>query len=276
MLRAGVTRREIARRVRKGLLIPKYRGVFRVGHCAPSVEADYMAAVKACGNGAALSGLAAAHLLGLVKGPAPPPDVTAPTERRVTGIRTRRCRRTGRRDVIKVRGIPATSVPRTLVDIAAELPDDELARAYHEAEVQYRTKPANVEAVLARLPNRRGATSLRAVMYGEVPVVLSEAERVFFEVLREAGLPLPETNRPAGGRRIDCRWPKHGLSVEIDSYRYHNSRHAWEKDRQREREARARGDEFRRYTWADVFEDRTEMLAEMRKLLADNPAHGPV
>ena len=65
---------------------------------------------------------------------------------------------------------------------------------------------------------------------------------------RKNGLALPETNRVAGGRRVDCRWPERRLTVELDGYRYHRSRHAWEQDRRREREARARGDEFRRYT----------------------------
>jgi len=85
--------------------------------------------------------------------------------------------------------------------------------------------------------------------------------------LREAGLELPETNRRAGGRRVDCRWPDHRLTVELDSYRYHHSRHAWEQDRRREREARARGDEFRRYTYGDVFESPGRMLAKLRDLL---------
>ena len=90
---------------------------------------------------------------------------------------------------------------------------------------------------------------------------------MFLARLREAGLALPHTNRPAGGRRVDCRWPGQRLTVELDSYRYHHSRHAWEQDRRREREARARGDEFRRYTWRDVFEDPAPMLAELRALV---------
>jgi hypothetical protein len=85
--------------------------------------------------------------------------------------------------------------------------------------------------------------------------------------MREAGLPLPQTNRPAGTRRVDCRWPERPLTVELDSYRYHQSRHAWEQDRHREREAHARGDEFRRYTYGDVFERPQLMLAELRALL---------
>jgi very-short-patch-repair endonuclease len=96
---------------------------------------------------------------------------------------------------------------------------------------------------------------------------LSKLERRFLELLREADLPLPQTNRPAGGRRVDCRWPKQRLTVELDSYRFHQSRHAWEQDRRREREARACGDEFRRYTYGDVLEHPRLMLRELGQLL---------
>ena len=85
-------------RLRTGSLIAVFRGVYRVGHRAPSVEARYMAAVKAAGEGALLSGLAAAWLWGLVKGWAPPPEVSAPTERRIKGVKVRRVRRLGGRD----------------------------------------------------------------------------------------------------------------------------------------------------------------------------------
>ena len=140
------------------------------------------------------------------------------------------------------------------MDIAATLPVDALARACHEAGVRYRTTPAAVEAVLARRPNSPGAKKLRRVIHGDVHVTLSTLEARFLELLRHANLPLPITNRPAGGRRVDCRWPEHRLTVELDGYRFHNSRYSWEQDRRREREARARGDDFRRYTYGDVTE----------------------
>ncbi len=70
LLEAGITPEEIAHRVRIGGLIVELRGVYRVGHRAPSVEARYMAAIKACGAGARLSGLAAAHLFELLRGAA--------------------------------------------------------------------------------------------------------------------------------------------------------------------------------------------------------------
>src|SRR3954462_11391082 len=117
LLRAGVSRDQVDRWAAKGLLHREFRGVYRFGHKAPSWEARYMAAVLACGPGAVLSGLAAAHLLGAIRGKPPAPEVTAPTCRRVTGVRTRR-RRLHRSDTTLWLGIPTTSVPRTLADLA--------------------------------------------------------------------------------------------------------------------------------------------------------------
>jgi very-short-patch-repair endonuclease len=273
LLDAGLTRKQIARRVRAGGLVRVHPGVYRVGHRAPSTEATYLAAVLAAGEGAVLSGMAAAYLQGLVKGAAPPAEVTARTERRIKGVKTHRSRSLNAQAVARVRGIPVTTVPRTLVDIAAVLSPEALARACHEAGVRYGTTPAQVEAVLAERPQSRGARKLRRVIHGDVQVTLSTLESRFLEVLSEDGLRLPITNRPAGGRRVDCRWPEHRLTVELDGYRFHNSRYSWEQDRRREREARARGDEFRRYSYDDVTLDPTPMLAELRSLLArfDNP-----
>jgi hypothetical protein len=55
---------------------------------------------------------------GALEGLAAPPEVTAPTERRVTGVRTRRSRRMDPRGATTWRGIPVTTLPRTLVDLA--------------------------------------------------------------------------------------------------------------------------------------------------------------
>jgi very-short-patch-repair endonuclease len=271
LLAVGLSGREIDRRLRSGALIAVFRGVYRVGHTAPSLEAHYLAAGRACGRRALLSGRAAAFLLGMLKGNAPAPAVTARTERRVPGVRTRQ----GERDGTLWRGIPVTTPAETLVDVAAVVDETELARACHEAGVRHHTTPEQVEAVLARRPNAKGAGQLRAIIRGEVKVTLSKLEERFLERLRQASLPLPQTNRPAGSKRVDCRWPAHRLTVELDSYRYHSSRHAWVQDRRREREAYARGDELRRYTYGDVFESPAPMLAELRRLLTPAPSALP-
>ena len=266
LIGAGITRHEIAERLESGALLREHRGVYRVGHRAPSVEARYLAAVLACGPGALLCGPAAGHLWGLTRGAAPPPHVLTRTERRIRGVTTHRARNS---DLPRTthRGVPVTPVPLTLIVLAAHLPSDELARACHEAGVKYATTPQQVDALLTRHPSARGTRNLRAILHGDTKVTLSKLEERFLELLKQHGLPLPQTNRPADGRRVDCRWPHHRLTVELDSYRYHRSRHAWEHDRLREREAHARGDDFRRYTYGDVFEDPRLMLAELRALL---------
>ena len=256
LLNAGVSVGEIRGRVDRGLLLRVHQGVYRVGHDAPSLHATYMAAVLACGPGALLCGLAAAHLFRLVKEPPPEPEVLAPKLRRVPGITTHRTRRPVRRTTCW--GIPTTTIPETLRAISSELAVEDLALAFHEANVRYGTTPDQVDTT--------GRPKLRRAIHGE-PVTLSRLERDFLKRLDAAGLPRPITNRRAGSKRVDCRWPDHALTVELDSYRYHRTRHAWEQDRRRDREARARGDEIHRYTWTDVHEDPGPMMRELGALL---------
>lgn len=130
------------------------------------INGGLLAAVLACGEGAVLSGIAAAHLFGLVKGSAPDPEVSNVADRTIEGVITRRVRRLDPRDVARHRGIPVTTVPRTLVDVASILSVDDLARACHEAEVRYRTTPAMVCGSLARRPNTPGAAKLNEIFVG--------------------------------------------------------------------------------------------------------------
>jgi len=268
LIGAGLTKAEIEHRLRTGAFIREHRGVFRVGHCAPSVEARYLAAVLACGVGAVLSGLAAAYLYGIVDGSPPPAEVTARGKRRVRGVITRETKGLDARDVTTWRGIPITTPARTLADVAGRLSTYDLARACHEAGVRFRTTPRHVNEVIDRRPTTPGRRKLRRIANGDEPIALSRLEQRFHRLLRENDLPLPETNKRIGTYRVDCRWRNPPLTVELDSYRFHNSRHAWEQERRREREARARGDDYRRYTYADVFEEPQPMLAELREVFA--------
>jgi hypothetical protein len=267
LLAAGLSADQIDRRVAAGSLIVEYRGIYLVGHRPPTPAARYMAAVKACGSAALLSGMAAAWLWDLVRGPAPAPEVTAPGGHRVRGIRTHRRGRMDPKDSTKRMGIPVTTVPATLIAISSLLSFDDLARAVHEADVKHKVTGPHVERALERHPNAKRRAALLAIATGDAELVLSRLERHFLTLLRRHCLPLPQTNRPYGAGYVDCRWPAHQLTVELDSYRFHRTRLAWEKDRQRERDARARGDEFRRYTWRDVVEYPDPTVADLARLL---------
>jgi hypothetical protein len=267
LLRAGLSEDQIRQRIKSGVLICVFPGVYRVGHRAPSVEAHYMAAAMACGKGAALRNKAAGHLWGLIKGPAPMPEVLTPTERRIKGIKTTRSRNIDRHDLTKRSGIPVTTVARTIVDLAADSTPDDLALYFHAAATRYKLKPHQVEEVLQRKPNAKGAKKLRRVMNGDTRALLSDLERGFIALLEAHNIPLPKTNIPKDGHWVDCRWDEYPVTVELDSYRFHNTRHAWETDHTRGRKARRRGDEYRRYVWGDVFEEPGETVADVRQLL---------
>ena len=266
LLTAGWSGSAIDRRVRSGALIVVYPGVYRVGHAAPSVAASYSAAVLACGPGAVLADRAAGSMQKLVRGRVPKPAVLASKKRRIEGVLITRCRRLDRRDVTRMHNIPITTVARTVVDLAARRDYDEIARAVHQAQVLHGVRPQHVEAVLRRRPNAAGAGLLRDILLGGP--LLDKLERAFHAMLGQAGLPLPEVNRRTDGHHVDCRWPDHRLTVELTSFRYHNSRQSWEDDRQRRREARDRRDRFREYTWRDVVEEPAPTLRELRRLLS--------
>jgi len=267
LLGSGISEDEIRHRLRIGALIRDFPGVYRVGHRAPSVEASYLAAVFACGPAAVVCWRAAAYLQGVIKRGPPPPEVMAPGQRRRRGLIAHRVRRIDPEDITRWRAIPVTTVQRTLVDLAKDMGDEDLALACHEAGVRYRTTPRHVQAVLMRRPNAPGAAKLRRIISGDTPIILSKLEKAFLRRLREARLPLPRTNRKQGAHYVDCRWPEHRLTIELQSYTFHNSRHAWEQDYERERAARRRAEEFRRYTWTDVYDTPEPMLVDLRRLL---------
>lgn len=91
--------------------------------------------------------------------------------------------------------------------------------------------------------------------------------RAFRRLVRERGYPRPLVNRQTGAHRVDCRWPGPPLTVELNGFRFHRSRLAWEADMERERAARGRGEDFRRFTWRDVCEDAGYLLASLDALL---------
>ena len=101
-----------------------------------------------------LSGRAAAHLWGLIKGPAPAPEVTAPAKRRVQGVTTRRARHIEANDPPRDPDHHRPAHPRRP---RSHLSLDALARACHEAGVKHDTTPSQVEAVLAKRPKTKGA-----------------------------------------------------------------------------------------------------------------------
>jgi hypothetical protein len=237
-------------------------GVYAVGHQAPSVDGEYLAAVLACGEGAVLSHRAAAHKLRLLPGRAPLAEITVPTTagRRRPGIVVHRVKTLPFLDTSTLDGIPITTVPRILLDLAPSTAAAELARACHEAWVLHRTGPDLLEACITRNPRKKGGAKLRRALGADV--TLSALEDQFVALLRGHGLPLPRTNADRHGDKVDCHWPNHDLTVELLSYRFHATRRAFEAD-----VARRRRSNHLAYTYGDVFDRAAATAAELRRRL---------
>jgi predicted transcriptional regulator of viral defense system len=234
----GLGREAIKYRVRSGRLHRLHRGVYAVGHRVLSANGRRIAAVLACGPGAVLSHRTAGDQWGIRRSASARLDVTAPRPRKgPRDIRVCAVRRLDPRDVTVKDGIPVTTVARTLLELAEVLRPRQLERALEEAE-RLRIFDLNaVEELCRRSHGRRGLRPLIALLgatFAVPPHTRSELERMFVDLCSDAGLPPPVVNAWIEDLEVDAHWPGTTLVVELDSWRFHRTRAAFERDRARD------------------------------------------
>ena len=111
-----------------------HRGVYAFGHVTLTAEGRWLAAVLAAGPSAVLSHRSAGALWLVLR--SRHLEVTVNGQNRPKrGIRIHRSE-LAPDEITTVRGIPVTTVPRTLLDLATVLPPHQLERAINEAEVR--------------------------------------------------------------------------------------------------------------------------------------------
>jgi predicted transcriptional regulator of viral defense system/very-short-patch-repair endonuclease len=273
----GFCKHAVRRAVERNRLLRVGRGVYAVGYLRSALDSRRMAAVLACGPGALLSHQAGAALQRLLPS-SPQLHVTVPHGRAPrAGLVVHRSRLIHPEDRDVVRGIPVTSVARTLVDLAEDPDEQRLAKAVHEAEVQRRFDLHAIERVLDRLPGRAGRHRVARVLAAYRPhpnFTRSEAERRFLDLCKRHGLPRPQTNVWIGGQEVDAYWHDVGVVVQIDGAESHHTRRAFHDDRARDRRLAALGARVVRVTWVDL-EEEARLAAELRAVRgAGAPAAG--
>ena len=272
----GVGRGSIEKRVRMGRLHRLDRGVYAVGHRALSREARWMAAVLACGPGAVLSHRAAAALWGMREPSSRAIEVTTPRKSRSRGAVHRHFAVLPADEVTTERGIPVTTVPRTLFDLAAVSSTDAVEHALREAEYRRLNDRLSLPDLLARYPRRCGAPIVRECLRRRRELPLGRArswlELEFLPFLRRSGLPRPRLNvwLEVRGRsiQVDCLWPG-GAVVELDGFAAHGTRVAFREDRARDRRLRAAGYSVIRIAPEQLEDEPDEIAADLRTLVAD-------
>jgi very-short-patch-repair endonuclease len=222
-----------------------------------------MAAVLACGATAVLSHRSAAVLWGLLRAWYGPPEVTV-TDGRSRGrpdLRVYRTRRLDPRETRRREGVPVTSPARTLLDLAIVVSERDLARAVEEAQVLRLVTPRELANLAGR--GRPGSAALRAVLnrQHEPSLTRSEAEVAFLQLVRDAGLPDPETNVDVLGFEVDFLWRAQKLVVEVDGFSFHSTRNAFERDRRRDATLQAAGFRVIRFSYMQIVDEPDAIIA---------------
>jgi very-short-patch-repair endonuclease len=246
---AGLDKSAVARRVAAGRLHRVFRGVYAVGHAGLGNEGRWMAAVLACGDGAALSHRSAAELWRLLDPADGPIHVIVPVaggRRGRDGLRIHRVpslptAATTRRD-----GIAVTTPARTLADLRTTLSHGELRTAVRQAE--FLGLPIDPHALV---PDRTS----------------SELERLFLRLVRRHRLPAAEVNARIAGLEVDFLWREQRLIVETDGYHYHRGSVAFEDDRARDNRLMSCGYDVLRFTYKRVVDEPDAVVALVRARL---------
>lgn len=235
-----------------------------------------MAAVLFCGPGAVLSHRSAAALWGMRAPSSRAIEVTTPRKSRSRGSIHRHFAALPPDEVTEHRGIPVTTVPRTLFDLAAVSSTDVVEHALRESEYLRLHDRLSLPDLLARYPGRRGSPTVRECLRRrrDLPVgrARSWLEVEFLPFLRRNGLPRPRLNAwlQMGGKtiQVDCLWPG-GVVIELDGFAGHGTRTAFREDRARDRRLRVAGYGVTRIA-PEQLEDESEALAaDLRALFEE-------
>lgn len=265
----------IDKRIRAGRLHRVHPGVYSVGHQLLTRHGRWMAAVLAAGPDALLSHHTAAVLWGLRGYSGGAIHLTVPRKSNPT----RRIRRhfsavpADERGVEE--GIAATSVHRTIFDLAASASLEDVGAMIKEAEYRRRYDRLSLPHLLERYPGKRGSRKLRFALrrITEEPPgrKRSKLEQRFAPFLRRHELPLPRFNDPIllGSKRyvVDCHWPGTGQIVELDGWQAHGSRSAFRDDRARDRVLKVAGYSVIHLTWNQLDDEPEEIAADLRSVL---------
>jgi hypothetical protein len=218
LLGVGLSYNGVSRRAKRGAQTRRHLGVYSLTPGPLTREAEFLAAVFAGDEGAVLNRLAAAEHWQAWRHHAPV-SILVPSWRTIRGVEVHRCARLDPRDVTVHRGVPVTTVARTLVDLTDILMAEELTNVIHEAAFRRRFSIPDAREAMARANGRHKLARLDeaiALWLAGSAGLKSGLERAFLQLLVEAGLKKPIPNIHIAGVEVDAYWPDSRLAVEID------------------------------------------------------------
>jgi very-short-patch-repair endonuclease len=264
LLELGLGKSAIGDWVKRGRLHGVHRGVYAVRYPTLTRNGRFMAAVLACGEGAALSHFSAAVLWGMLNEWGGAIHVTSDARRRRPGLVVHEAS-LGGGEVRKRAGIPVTAPARTLIDLADVAPRRTLERAIDEAEY------LRLDCTgLAPRHGRRGNGTLSSVLAVHRPGstrTRSELEEMFIRLCDSHGLPRPEVNVHVEGYECDFVWREQRLIVETDGAAAHSGERRRVRDLERDAELAAAGWRVIRITYERLLREPERVADQVGRAL---------
>jgi very-short-patch-repair endonuclease len=258
---------------KRGRLLRMHRGVYAVGHLALTRNGRFMAAVLACGDGAALSHFSAAVLWGILEDRGQLIHVTVEGNRACRGVIVHRSPLHGQR--VRRAGIVVTTVGRTLIDLADVVNKRRtLERAFDEAEYL----GLDWESA-APIHGRKGSGLLSSVLVVHEPGTtrtLSDLEEQFLAFCEKHRFPRPAVNDSIEGYLCDFVWRGERLIVETDGGRAHGTTRARRRDPIKDADLQIAGWRVMRIPSVRLSREPEDVAEQLRRLLATPAPAAPV
>lgn len=267
----GLTPDAIRHRQHSGRLHVVFRSVYSMGCGVLPPLAREQAALMALGEHTFLSHRSAAFVWGIRE--AEPDDVEVSVVGRCCesrdGIVVHRIKAIDRRDLRHHEDLWVSSPARTVLEVAAVGTHDELIDVIDQGLALRRFTPGDLKSVLARNRGRRGTARLADVIADETTMAISRsrAEKALLRLIRDARLPLPETNVKFGRFEADFVWHEQRLIVELDSPTFHGGPGAFQRDREKDLVYRDAGYDVLRFTRAHVIHEPAMVLVRLVRAL---------
>ena len=183
-----------------------HQGVYAVGRPELSEHGRWMAAVLACGPGAALSHESAAALMGILDLDRGRPHVSVPPRRHPQHPGIKVHRRSEMPPIVESHGIPAIDPLFTLLDLAPRRSLVQIATLVNSVDKLGLLRVDNAVERLGELRGRAGVRKLHHVLSTH-RVTDSGLERRFLSIVADAGLRPPITQHDVCGFRVDFYCP---------------------------------------------------------------------
>jgi very-short-patch-repair endonuclease len=284
----GPSRSLIQRRLTSGRWERLYADVFRVAGAPSSWRQSLFAACLAKGSEAIVSHRAAAALWVLPGFRPGPIEIIVPRSRRrasMPGVVVRRLAPIPPADRTVLDAIPVTTPPRTLIDIAAEVPPDIVEEALDDAIRRGLVSLARLRWRLSELARsgRPGISTIRALAAERDPgacVPQSVFETRLLRILNKSSLPTPIIQHRVADRGrlvavVDFAFPSFRVAVEADGYRWHSGRMRWQHDLTRRNALTALGWRVVHVTWIELASEPDRVVDAIRRVLTETAGPDP-